>query len=272
MAHALGYLRRWYGGGDAQLARLRTSGPPVPTIGVVALLCGFWFCGAASASAQPVIPSVRFSVFSPKPIKDVGFAPRAGVAPQPLSFAPTARSPRYEYRGAMPLRFVDVSSGVVVAEAAIPAGVRDALLLFSPIETAAGAAGKGTLRYQVAVLDDSASRLAPGSLSIINLSGLSLSGTVNKEKVTLQPGLNVPLTVGQAAKIALSTTFKGRSYQSYAGTASLGRNDRALLILFPPFYAGSLEVQSRLLIDPPPGTAVAAPAAKTLPPPVPAKR
>ena len=35
---------------------------------------------------------------------------------------------------------------------------------------------------------------------------------------------------------------------------SLGRNERALLILFPPFYTGSLEVQSRLLIDQPVGT------------------
>jgi hypothetical protein len=31
----------------------------------------------------------------------------------------------------------------------------------------------------------------------------------------------------------------------------LGPRQRALLILFPPFYAGSLEVQSRLLIDEP---------------------
>ncbi len=267
MAHALGYLKRWFGGSP------RTGGPPVPTIGIAALLCVFLFCGVARASAQPTIPTVRFSVFSPKPIKDVGFAPRAGVAPLSVAFAPTARSPRYEYRGPMPLRFVDVTSGVVVAEATIPAGIRDALLLFSPLETPASAGrAVGTLRYQIAVLDDSASRLAPGSLSIVNLSGLSLSGTVNREKVTLQPGLSAPHAVGRAAKIALSTTFKGRSYQAYAGTAALGRNDRALLILFPPFYAGSLEVQSRLLIDPPPGTAVVAPAARALPLPAPAKR
>jgi len=236
------------------------------------MICGLLFC-VASAVAQPVIPSVRFSVFSPKPIKDVGFAPRAGVAPQTLAFAPTARSPRYEFRGPMPLRFVDVTSGVVVAEAAIPAGIRDALLLFSLIETPASAGkGTGTLRYQVAVLDDSAARLPPGSLSIVNLSGLALSGTVNKEKVALQPGLNSPLAVGRAAKVALTTTFKGRTYQSYAATAALGRSDRALLILFPPFYAGALEVQSRLLIDPPPGTAVVAPAAKAVPPAAPPKR
>ena len=266
MAHALGYLKR---GAGILPAFLKSAGGK-PALLLIAV-AGF-LSDAAHAQA-PTIPTVRFSVFSPKPIKDVGFAPRAGVAPQPVAFAPTARSPRYEFRGPMPLRFVDVTSGVVVAEATIPAGIRDALLLFSPIETPASA-GKaaGTLRYQIAVLDDSASRLTPGSLSVVNLSGLSLSGTVNRVKVTLQPGLNAPLAVGRAAKVALSTTFKGRSYQAYAGTAALGRNDRVLLILFPPFYAGSLEVQSRLLIDPPPGGAVAAPAARVLPPPAPAKR
>jgi hypothetical protein len=56
----------------------------------------------------------------------------------------------------------------------------------------------------------------------------------------------------------LSTVFSQRTYQSYAGTARLGRNERALLILFPPFYPGALEVQSRLLVDQPPAGAAAA--------------
>ena len=43
---------------------------------------------------------------------------------------------------------------------------------------------------------------------------------------------------------------------------ALERNERALLILFPPFYKGSLEVQSRLLVDQPPGTAAPKPPRK----------
>ncbi len=162
----------------------------------------------------------------------------------------------------MPLRFVDLAGGGVVAEANIPAGTRDALLLFSPIEAAAPKSAKveSTLRYQVAVLDDSAVRHGPGGLAIINLSGLVLKGTVNGENVTLKSGLNPTLSVGRAAKMTFTTVFKERTYQAYAGTANLGRNERVLLILFPPFYAGSLEVQSRLLVDQPPGTAAAAPA------------
>jgi hypothetical protein len=207
---------------------------------------------ASFVTAQPTLQAVRFTVFSAKPIEGLSFVPRANAPAVKLAFYPTARSPRYDYRGPMPLRFVDAESGAVVAEATIPVGISDALLLFSP---AAATAGK--LRYQIAVLDDGVARHGSGGLAIINLSGLALSGTVNKEAVTLQPGLNPTLKVGPAAKIVLQTQSKGRTYQAYAGAAALKATERALLILFPPFYQGSLEVQSRLLVDQPPGTAAA---------------
>ena len=230
-----------------------------------ALLCFIlpWLA-ARGADLPSQIQSVRFTVFSAKTIEDLAFAPRANAALQKLVFYPTARSPRYEYRGPMPLRFVESSSGKIVAEAVIPPGIHDALLLFSPADSSPGG-----LRYQISVLDDGAARHGPGGLAIINLSGLALSGTVNKETITLKPGLNPTLAVGRSAKIALSTTFKSRTYQSYANTAALGRNERVLLILFPPFYKGSLEVQSRLLVDQPPGSAVGAIDGATVPKPVP---
>jgi hypothetical protein len=222
------------------------------------VMLGLTLVAAFGLRAQVPAP-VQFTVFSAKPIAGLGYAPRPNASPEKITFQPTSRSSRYEYRGAQPLRFVDTASGAVVAEAQIPAGMRDALLLFSPIEKPVG-----TLRYQVAVLDDGAARHGAGGLAIINLSGLALSGTVNKESVTLKPGLNPTLNVGTSAKITLTTEFKNRRYQAYTGTASLGRTERALLILFPPFYQGGLEVQSRLLVDQPPGTAAAkkTPAAK----------
>ncbi len=268
MAHALRYLKaacRWVWAVGPDLGpRLLRSAPNWASTKVepdesqprwatglrrcAALLAGVL---AVTAFAQPGPPPVRFSVFAAKPINDLAFVPRANAEPQKLQFFPTARSARAEYRGAMPLRFIDATSGAVVAEATIPAGMRDALLLFTPL--AAAPAGSG-LRYQIAVLDDSAARHGSGGLAIINLSGLTLSGTVNTDSVTLQAGLNPTLNVGRSAAITLKTQFKGRAYQSYAATTTLKAGERALLILFPPFYAGSLEVQSRLLVDQPPGT------------------
>jgi len=206
-----------------------------------------------TAWAQTPAP-VKFTVFSAKPIADLQFVPRQAAVAQKIVFYPTARSPRYEYRGAMPLRFFDATSGAVVAEATIPSEIREPLLLFLPLEVSGGGDAKkkgGALRYQVAVLDDSVARLGRGALAIVNLSGLPLSGTVNKDEVTLRAGLNPALAVGRSAKVALRTTFNKRIYQSYAATVTLTPKQRALLILFPPFYKGSLEAQSRLLIDEP---------------------
>jgi hypothetical protein len=202
-----------------------------------------------AAQAPAPVQVVRFTAFGVRPLTDVAFVPRAQAAPQKVQFYPTARSPRYEYRGPAPMRFVDPETQEVVAEVTVPSGIQQAMLLFSPIDPKAAGAGK--LRYQVAVLDDSVARHGAGGLAIINLSGLALSGTVNERAVTLQPGLNPTLPVGRAVKLHFTTVFKQKTYQSYAGGATLRSDERALLILFPPFNPGSLEVQSRLLLDRP---------------------
>jgi hypothetical protein len=209
---------------------------------------------SAAGNAQTPATVVRFTVFSAKPISDLAYVPRGNAAPQKLAFYSTARSPGYEYRGPMPLRFFGATSGELVAEANIPPEIRHALLLFLPVESEP-VAGSPALRYRVAVLDDGASRHGPGGLAIINLSGLVLGGAIGKEKITLKAGLNPTLPVGRSAQITLSTVVKNRTYQSYAATITLDRNQRALLILFPPFYKGGLEVQSRLLLDQPPASA-----------------
>jgi len=207
------------------------------------------FAQSPRTAEQPL----RFTVFSAKPITDLSYVPKPNGPPAKLVFYPTARSPRYEVRGPGPLRVLD-GAGAVVAEATVPVEVHDALLLFSPIDSPATGAEKAgsSLKYRVAVLDDGVARHTSGGLAIINLSGLALSGTIDGKAVTLQDGLNATQAVGTTAKIALHTTIKSRTVQSYTESLKMKKNERALLILFPPFNKGSLEVQSRMLIDEPP--------------------
>ena len=262
MAHALRYLIRVLRAVRSRNRKILAFGRGQNlTISATTAFVAAIVALATLASAQTPRPSeqtVRFTVFSSHPVAGLAYAPRAGVAPQKIVFYPTARSPRYEFRGAMPVRFTDATTGTVVAEAVIPPEIRDALLLLAPIETmpSVALAKEGVpptgLRYRVSVLDDGAARHGTGGLAIINFSGLALTGTVGKTEVTLKDGLNPTLTVGRSAKIMLRTMVKGRSLQSYAETLQLSGKERALLILFPPFYKGSLEVQSRLLVDEPP--------------------
>jgi hypothetical protein len=236
MADALRHLN-----GGSRRRFLRRCGLGVAALGL----------GARRLRGQaegPPLVTVRFTAFAVRPPTDVAVALRPGAAPQKLVFHPNARSVRLEYRGTAPLRFVDPAAvGTVVAEVSVPPEIKEPLLLFIPADPKA----KATLRYQVAVLDDSVARHGPGGLVIVNLSGLALAGTVNTESVTLRPGLNPPLAIGASGKVVLRTTFKERSYQSYTGTVALKRGERALLLLFPPFNPGGLEVQPRLLVDQP---------------------
>ena len=95
MAHALRPLIRQSGVGTA----------------LVALLFVFALASQA-ARAQSAAPeqTVRFTVFSARPAAGLTYVARARQAASPLVLYPTARSPRYEYRGAMPLRITDAAT------------------------------------------------------------------------------------------------------------------------------------------------------------------
>jgi len=204
------------------------------------------FQAARAESAAPE-QTVRFTVFSTRPATGLNYVARARQAAAPVVLYPTARSPRYEYRGSMPIRILDAKTNTAVAEASVPTTITEALLILVPIEPVPATG----LRYQVFVLDDTAARQASGSLALINFSGMELSGTIDGQAVKLTAGLNPVQPIGRSASVLLRTTVKGRSYQSYTGKIELKSTERALLLLFPPFYKGSVEVQSRLLIDAP---------------------
>jgi hypothetical protein len=204
----------------------------------------FWL-----AAAEPVAVPLRFTVFSIRPLENIVLAGAADVLPVPLAFYPTSRSPEYEHPDETPLKFCDANTGALVAEASVPPSIRRALLLFVPQPKGAVTREQ---RYQIKILDDSGLRHGPGDLAIVNLSGLALGGLVGGRRVSLPAGLNPPVRVRGSAEVELSVVLNGRRYRSYVETVPVAADERALLILFPPFYPGSFEVQGRLLVDTPP--------------------
>lgn len=70
---------------------------------------------------------------------------------------------------------------------------------------------------------------------------------------------NGPIPVGRTATVRLTSSIRNRVVQAYAGTVTLARDERALLVLFPPFHSGSAEVQARVVMDKRGGAAKSAP-------------
>jgi hypothetical protein len=204
--------------------------------------------GMVLAATAPEPPPLRFTVFSARPIAELVFVPGPDAPPVPLTFYSTARSPEYEHRADAPLQFLNRTTGAVAAEAIVPPGIRAALLLFIP---QAAYSHPRVHRYQIQIIDDAALQRAARGLAIVNLSGLPLHGNIEGRPITVRPGLNSARRIGDAAAVDLGTVLNGRRYRSYADTVTLAAGERALLILFPPFYPGSLEVQGRLLVDEP---------------------
>lgn len=211
--------------------------------------------GVAQTSAPAGGPTLRYTVFALHPIADLACAaPNATNAatstakPTPLQFQPFSRSPRYTYAGPAPLRFVDTKTGQTVAEAAVPATLHDALLLFSELPPG----NPRGLRYQVAILDDSLTQLPRGRLVILNLSGLKLTGTLDTAALAIADGLNPPVPLAKPAKLTLRTLVHGTAVQAFAAPLQPSKAARILLILFPPARPGAVELQTRALVDDPP--------------------
>ena len=205
-----------------------------------------WVLGAPNSGATnaEVMP-FEFTVFAAEPIRGLEYLPEPEAAGVRLVFYPTSRSPYYTHRGEGPILILDSATQEVVAEVSPPPHCRRGLLLFS--ETTVP--GDDTPSYGVTVLDDDHASVPSGSLVVLNASGLELVGTVHGRSFTLQSGLNAPMVLGPSADVRLQTRFRGRLHQCYCETCELGPSGRALLILLPPYRPGSLEVQSRLLID-----------------------
>ena len=124
--------------------------------------------------------------------------------------------------------------------------MRKVLLILVPDN----AARPGAIQYRVLILDDTAQRNKAGTLRILNLSGLELSGTINRGSVTLQDGADEFIRVGDSAVVNLQTPFHGRFYQAYAETLPIDHPGGAVLLLLPPYRRGSLEVNPAFFVRP----------------------
>lgn len=131
------------------------------------------------------------------------------------------------------------------ASAEIPEGWTDVLLLFFPAESIS----KNMNRYHIYPLDNSESALPLGHLMFFNASGKEMQGVVGSRKIKLNHGPSTAFHLKQKTKIGLAAQTPKGYVQSYMDEIRVDDNQRARLILLPPFFAKSVEVQHRLLYE-----------------------
>src|SRR4051812_44925074 len=200
--------------------------------------------GAAIEAPGAEPTPIQFTVFAPRPIASLVFQTVADGPFVPLNFFPPARPPAYRYQGEMPITFRDSETGDILAAVSIPTDIDHALLLFLPVSSVGASP-----RYQIQVLDDSARNHGARGVSFVNLSGLPLVGRLGNHALTLGAGLSPSYGTDGRTQLLLETIARGGRLRSYSDFLVIEPGERALLFLFPPFYAGSLEVQGRLLTD-----------------------
>lgn len=213
------------------------------------------------ADAPPLV-RLAFTCYAIELLSEpLSFVAESGGAPVPVTFYRAGRSPRYDYVGPMPIRFFasmasdgsepdaarSAENAVILAEADVPPGVREALFLLVPAPSDPARPGARPLR--VLVLDDSAAAFPPRRLRVYNGSGRWLRARFDERESMLPPGLAPQMAADSSMQVELRTQARGRSYLSYRGTIELGRDARALLIILPSRYPDSPEVEVRVLRD-----------------------
>lgn len=214
------------------------------------LMLALGLSAALGATEPAPLPTVHFSVFSLRPIPGLAFLPGGEHAPEPIELYPTARSSLASYRGPMPVRLVSTITGAALAEVWIPSTITRALIVLAPDR---GAASGGP--WVPFVVDDDLPLSRAVRFTLLNLSGLSLRGRINAQAFAIRAGLNPIPGVSGHIRLELRAALKDRDYHSYGDALTIAAAERALLILFPPYYRGSLEVQARMLREEtPPGS------------------
>jgi hypothetical protein len=191
--------------------------------------------------------TVRVSVFSVDAVEPGALAIVTGPSDRerllPLTMFPGAKSATYEYVGNGVMQIVETATRRPVSVVEFPEDMTDAFLILQSVA--------GAQRLKAIVLDDSVTKHRLGQLVVLNLTGHELSGTLGRRQVRLPTGYSGPFDVGPSVKISMTRMLNSRSYHVYGDTIKVPRDSRAILLLLPAVYRGSVEARVALLVDSP---------------------
>ena len=239
------------------------------------VFAGISFFGllTSSYSEQPEVSlsELSFHVASNSRIRNVRFGKfnERGqlIGSTRIGFRTSGRSLKYEYKGPLPLTFFEETktptpdnpdnvTRTVVAQISPPTDKSDLLFLFSrnPSENDSG------LQYSIDWIDTNIRAVPSGHITIFNTLPIEFEGGIQQSKndanpvlIKTKPGINPPIDIEPKAKVilALNSNTDGL-LRAYEDTVHCGRDERILLVIFPPRFPGSYQVGSKIISIPSP--------------------
>ncbi len=210
--------------------------------------------------------AVRFTVFSRKRLDGLCYLPAKLSQPVSLRFFTQNKSERYRYTGSADLAFYAADdwaryaqAGVAavpclkplprpVAVAVLPAGMREALLLFIPLpETRPDG-----IQFLVLPVDDDPARFPVGHIAVVNATGRPYTGQVGRRVLEIpQGGGWGTVSATGPVDFRLACLDGGQWVSAGHNFLNVGPRTRVRLVLFPSTTPTGVGPVIRALVDEP---------------------
>lgn len=208
----------------------------------------------AAASPSPDLVRCEFSVYAYQRLPGLYYESEGQLFP--VTFYSSTPSPRYFYRGPSPLVFFRLQP---IPNAEVPDAVRRIPVATADIPLAGGSFllvflvdpnTRPPLQYPVAVMPDDDRTFPAGSLRLFNATGWTLYGKLGADRFRLRPGSSPAFPIAASESLTLAFEHAGRLHRGFQQAIEVRPEERCLLLLFPPYVAGSARLQTRSLREP----------------------
>lgn len=229
-------------------------------------LIGLWSFAAVVGFGQVLPPSevtVQFTVFSRQRLAGLCYLPTKHSHPLGLKFFTQNKSELFSYRGSADIAFYTESDWArfaqakespatsavplprPVAVAALPPGMKEALLLFVPLPEASPTG----IQFLVLPVNDDPALFPVGHIGVINATGRSYLGQVGRRILDIPPGRGGNIAAMGAVDFRLACRDEGQWVAAGHHFFTVGPRTRVCLVLFPATAATGVGPVIRTLID-----------------------
>ncbi|MCZ6672082.1 MAG: hypothetical protein O7C75_04005 [Verrucomicrobia bacterium] len=226
------------------------------------LLLGLISCASWQAWAQDPAETRRSISFWAYRVgngnwSDIRFEASTGEV-DTLSLGKFMKGRIHEYQGPAQLLFFreqpdptpedpDRMVRIPIAQTQIPSGVKEAILIFTPVPK------NSTAEFSVYFVDADPSYFPSNSLRVFNATGVRLAGKVGKENRYFNPGISTPFSLTSFLEEGIPVAFMVETKEGpkfvFEKDLEYAANRRIILLLEPPRRKGSYKIQATNLIE-----------------------